>query len=792
MNPLCLIAALFLSVVASPDPLRDNERVRFADGLYSRGMYELAAAEYEAYLRDFPKGEQAAVAHFRLGESYRRLDRKLDAEKQFRLVFTGYPESEFRHRAGFKRAGIFMDVGRYPAAAQLFREVIKGNPPGDMTSASLYFLGEALIKSEKPREAVAALEQLRQEYSSSEFHDYALLKLASLYSEQMVGADREEGEDERGPADDKMNEVLALYGTVIEKPSSDRVAAEALFQMAGLHFRRGEYVRSAGIYKRLLTEHPSDKRAGEGRLTAAWAAHNAGLYADALRTVGEALKGDVGDAHAEWLYLKANSERQLMKNKTAAATYALLLKRFGESRFANPARYERALTFYKMGKFAETIDEAGKVALTSQLTKDVYWLLAESHAALEQDDAVQYYRLIVKEYPDSDVCRDATYRLARHLQLQGEHKEAARYYHAVAEKFPDSDLTPQAMFAAACCLAAAGMHAEAVRDWGVLIRDHASDSRVEDAVYQKAMSEIRIHRDEDALGSLRELVKRFPGTEFLPDAHYWQGVILKEAGKLQDAEAELLAALESSPRKELERESRYQLGVILHKGGRSDEAADQFRPLLNSPLRAKFGAALLQWFSEYSFSKERYDDAIVSARQLVAGGDGRQVQIGWCLIGRACLAKGEMTEAEKAFRTVLSTDTASRAAAEAALRLGEIMLERDDYDSSDAHFSDAAEMASSKSMLGIRAHSYAGLARTAKARGDLTTAVRYFMSVAILYDDAELVPECLYEAAMAFEKEGKTEERTGVIDELAERYPESEWARLARRMVGPVMPSLTE
>jgi len=64
------------------------------------------------------------------------------------------------------------------------------------------------------------------------------------------------------------------------------------------------------------------------------------------------LKGDKPDPDkAEWLYLKANCERQLLKHEAAVGTYTELLKVHSAGRFANAGRYEKALTFYKRGMF---------------------------------------------------------------------------------------------------------------------------------------------------------------------------------------------------------------------------------------------------------------------------------------------------------------------------------------------------------------------------------------------------------------------------------------------------------
>jgi len=79
----CSLLTAVCVVRAAPEA--DAERLQLADGLYSRGMYRLAAREYEAFLLEFPDSKKIDVVLFRMGESYRQEGRHVEAEKAFRL-----------------------------------------------------------------------------------------------------------------------------------------------------------------------------------------------------------------------------------------------------------------------------------------------------------------------------------------------------------------------------------------------------------------------------------------------------------------------------------------------------------------------------------------------------------------------------------------------------------------------------------------------------------------------------------------------------------------------------------
>ncbi|MCE9615201.1 MAG: tetratricopeptide repeat protein [Lentisphaerae bacterium] len=764
MTRWALLAGLLLAhTVCAADPLPESDRLQLADGLYARDMHDLAAAEYAAFLRDHAASPEAAAATYRLAECYRALGRRPDADKAFKAVVDGFPQSDYRFRAAFRRADLHLEMGQPESARALYNELLAAGPPPDIAAAALFFMADAARQTGDAAAAETALERIRKEHPTSEYCAYALLKLGEIHTGQSMNS----------PGDD----VLAMYTQALTNAPTERVAAEALFQLAEARYARGEYDQSATLYQRLLTSYPGDIRAGRARLRGAWAAHNAGLYADALRLADQALSDPAPAEKADWLYLKANCQRQLVRDADALATYTALLAAAPEGKLADAARLELALTLYRMGRYDDAVAAAQKLTLTPDNRKDVYWLLAESFAALKRDDeAVQYYRLIATEFPQSDVAADAMYRLAYHLQTRGDAHEAAQFYERVAAGFPQHALAPQALLAAGFCRTATGQDDDAVRIWSRLVEKFPQDARVEEALYRKALGEIRLERRDQALATMRTLLAKFPASSFAADAHFWQGALLREANRPADAERELRLALDAKPRLELERECRLNLALILHQRGAFEEAADNLQSLLAGPERKDLTPSLLQWLAEYEGEKKRPERAAAAAEALIAVSEndaGRQ--IGWTLLGRTHLARHRPADAQAAFAKALSFPTRTAFAAEAALRLGDLKLDAGEPAAAAPYYEQAAGLASDDSLTGLRAQAYAGLGRAAKAGGDAESAARYFLSVAVLYDDAALVPECLGEAALALQQQGRADDARRTADELRQRYPKSEW-----------------
>ena len=768
---LVLVALAFTTLaqeISSPD------RRAFADGLMSRGLIQLALPEYRALAADAAIPERDVVL-YRLAECERQAGNPDAAEKACAELLSQYAKSPMAPRARMTRGLILKAAGKNTEAASILDELATDTAsPAELTATAMYHAAEARENAGNRKGAEARYTELLKRAAAPDAS--ASVKELGAYAELRIASLRALDDTPEARAD-----ALSRYNAIAAKPFSPRIGAEALFQSAALLYRMDKFAESAARYADLAAKYPKDERVADSRLPAAWANYRAGRYADALAAATVTAETP-GAGQLDAAYLRANALAQLGQRKESVAAYDALLALPAAQKSRDTmrgARYERLVVLFKDGQFQQVLDDAARFTdPPDAVLDDFIWLQAQAAEALKDEArAVQFYRMLSERRPDSRLAPDALYRLAYRLQGQQNWLEASRAYLSLAKSFPNNAHVPQALYSSGLCLAKAGKSAEAIRDWNELITRFPEDTAVTAARFQKAMVEIKSDLAREAAADLDELLAKPAKVQIsqLAEAHFWRARLCYDAKELQQAEKHLRECLNCQPADEIREEASFLLGLTLQAQGREADAAACFQPLLAAPASAKFTDDRLAWLSEFQFSRKQYASARDAAKELASRKTTKEwIQAGNALTGRAHAALSETNAAIEAFRLAADSPARTKYSSEAALRLGELLVGKGDANSlaeASDYFGEAVARASSPELAAIRAKAYYALADCTARRGQKEAAARYYMAVALLFDDKDIVPKALEMAEKLYGELGFTREAAAAKAERETRYP---------------------
>lgn len=769
-----VLAILLLGSLAASDraaAMDSEERLLFANGLYRRGLHELAIPEFEALLADPAATNMQDIAWFRIGECQRQLGLTNEAAIAYDRVVADHPASLFAHRAGFRRAELDWQAGRLKDAATRFEAVLARDPPEDIAAAALYHLGLCQLGLDRTATAEKSLRRLVRTYPASPYTDYGRVALADLVLAK----------------DPTSEEAEAWLTDAAEEPETPALGAEALAKSALLSYRAQRHAEAAGRFGSLSERFPESPWIARTRLEAAWAY----LLSDQPEAARVLAADGLAEASAEqqpaWWYLDANIARRTGDPVAALAAYDRLLAAAPAHELASAAAFEACTLAWQRDQHARVLELAPRARGPEERALPLRWMEAGAHRALGQtDEARAAYQDIIATFPASDRAPSAAYQLALMLEEDGDPEAAANAFTAVATNYPAHPLAADARMAAGTMWQQAGRMKDAATAFRTLIDEHPGYPALDEAHLGRARAELALDRTKPAAQALDAVIATSTNRRYLAEAHYLRGTLHEQADDPAAAETAYLAALATDPPASLTRQIQFRRVAVLQRQQRDPEAAALMNQLIRDGAGNQLPPALLEWLARWNLEQRADAEAETAALLLARHGNTP----GWNLLGHyiagvAARRQDKTDAAVDAFTQADASPLNAREAVDASFQLGELALAARQPDQAITHFRRAAERATADTMMDLRARSYLHLGLAHEALEDWAEAARYYLSVGVLFDDPTVTPESLYRAAGALQARQLDSQRDRVLDELRQRYPASDWTTRANERWPP-------
>ncbi len=415
-----LLAILLLGSLAASDraaAMDSEERLLFANGLYRRGLHELAIPEFQALLADPSATNMQDIAWFRIGECQRQLGLTNEAATAYERVIADHPASLFAHRAGFRRAELDWQAGRLKDAATRFEAVLSRDPPEDIAAAALYHLGLCQLGLDRTGPAETSLRRLVRTYPSSPYTGYGRVALADLVlAREATSAEAE-----------------AWLMAVADDPDTPALGAEALAKAALLQSRAERYAEAASRFGALAERYPNSPWIARTRLDAAWAYLLSDQTEAARVLTADGRAAATPDQTPDWLYLEANIARRTGDAVAALAAYDRMLADAPSHALAPAAAFEASNLAFQRLQYARVLELTPIARGPEDRALTLRWMEAGAHRALGHDEEARAaYQDIIATFPDSDRAPAAAYQLALMLEEDGDFAAAATSFATLA------------------------------------------------------------------------------------------------------------------------------------------------------------------------------------------------------------------------------------------------------------------------------------------------------------------------------------------------------------------------
>ena len=381
-----------------------------------------AETYYRQLLDRFPKCNEAAQAHYKLGEIALRQKKYDDATARYRQCLEQFPQSDFAPRAQYGLAAAGFGKGDTSGALAALDKLQAANPAPALAARARYLRGLVLQRQNQldaaakeltaflggnpsPDEAAEARYALALCQTAMKQYDQATATLAKLLQDKPDYVQADWAYYELGQAllrDDHTDAAATAFRTLAEKLPRSPLAADGWFQVGRRY------------------EAAADRAATDPQRMAA-AAQAAQAYEAGLA------KSPPADLREKLRYKLADMQFRQKQFAQAAATLQAQLGEQPSGSLAGPARFLAAECLFQQEKFAEALPLFTQVAdakVEKYRALALYRAGACAAAQKKWPDSQKFFETLTREFPAFEQFQDARYGLALALQQQGRLSEA--------------------------------------------------------------------------------------------------------------------------------------------------------------------------------------------------------------------------------------------------------------------------------------------------------------------------------------------------------------------------------
>lgn len=775
---------------ASQQARLEQQDLDFADGLYQRGMFESAARHYEDFLGKHPQSSKRELVLFRQAESFYQHATKIldgdplngnlfyiDARSVLQSLIEKFPNGAKRFDARMRLGEISYKIGDAQGGLPHLEFVVKEAKEPSVIESALFYAARCYERLGQKPKAEAYYRLIRDQYREGAFGAFASFLLGELLSQQ-----------------DRMEEAIPVLNHIWQNasqyqiPEGSGLVGDAQVLAAQLLYKLDRYAEAADAYRAFAGSSPDGAQKARAQYGAAWAEYQQLNYPAALAIANQLERQFLpADMAPGILFLQGACSYQQKDYQNAVSFFRETIANPDAGEYRERAWYQLAWSYYLAGDYIQTEAECRnllRMGAAPDIAAKLHFLLGQAYAQQEKyETAAEELMKVELLDPNSEFIEDALYLLADLLYRAELYNRASSQFERYHKKYPNAERAQQALTWAANASFAAKDYPKAVDLANQLMQTYPGLPALHDLLYRKALAQYHLKRLDDALETLLILSQSQQSEERKPEALYWQAYIYEMKQNLAKASSVYGELLERYPQFNNRDEVRLRKAFCDYQNEKFDEAYDGFRQVLNSPRKKDLPVEIGFWMIVYADEAERHEDALQTAEALLALHEGPDVQ------ERARIAQGNQLIALQQWAQAKQNAQAFLQAYPDSLFKPEIhwvlakALEGQGEREQAAHYFEESLLqlqAMANPDPDFEAKIYVDMGRVLDSQNKRKEALDAFLRVAILFDHPRLTPEAMYRAIRCHLADDQTSEAATLMDELVEKYPESQWGRRAR------------
>jgi len=736
------IVGLFLSFLTGParieaqESVKTNEQLDFAQGLLSRGMYDMAISQCRKFIADYPHSASLQEAYLSLGEGYflsQDFEKAVETFHQFNQLF----------------------------------------PHSEQLPLSLLRLGQIDIQQKKYDEALKELMSIDAQKELRE----DMLQSFDFYTAQAY----------LGKAD--TTAALDYFRKAAQVQGSSAYTAYAFKEAGKIYTQNGHYSEAIDAYTKSMQTAPQEGPfKGELIYRIAEAQFLSGQYADAVKGFGQVFDqysslGFTQDAYFPIHFAAALSFIELKEYDKANALFNRLLV------FPTLKSHEMAKIFIKKADILirEKRYKDGLALLDAYSSEnindmdEIFFLKAQGYYGLGDFDlAFVFFENVYLNFPGSRFSKAALLGQAHVCQKTGRFKESEAFFLKYYNIQDGPDLKRDALCETVMMALKAGDAGGVISSAQEYLKAFPKGEQYSDVLLLLADYYGKNNQPQDAINLLKGYLTG--GQVPRPNSAYFLLGFYQQL--LGDSDQALKAYAQVDQHKE---EGKFynaalkNMAVIYLSQENETQARTCFDRLISQAGQNGLQIKTYIWVCNEYLKEQEFDDVLRIAAQAEKHFPSQNLPEIEYFKAEALRGLGHCDEALKDYALVTSSTQKNAYTGRARIGNGLCLVRSKKFDLAKQEFQKSLDENPDDPTVTV--HARFEIANLDASQGNFNEALKFYLLVAALYDDGYYCSESLLRGAKILERLQRKTDALKIYSEILDKYKNSTAALYAKGRV---------
>ncbi len=768
-----VIAILFLmapTCIYAQTPVKESEQLDFAQGLLSRGMYDMAILQYQKFISDYPQSSSLSEAYLYLAEGYflsQDFNKAVDAFNKFNQL---YPNSGQLPMSILRLGQIDIQQQKYDEALKELTSIdVQKQVKGEMLQSFDFYMAQAYIGKTDTVDALDFFQKATQvegakAYTAEAFKEIGMIQVqnghysdamdAYVKSMQLAEDSTLKGEliykiSELEFLSGKYDDAIKGFGKILENYSGSGLTQDALANLLLSYFNLGQYDQLLKEYQKNAPQIRDDDNYFATHLAAVMAYIELEKYDQANALLDRMLGFPV---------LKPEERAKVYIKKAD-----ILIRK---------KKFKDALALLETDVVEDPQD-----------ADEVLFLKAQGYYGLEDfDHAFNFFENVYLNFPNSRFLKASLLGQAHTRKATGRFKESEALFLKYVDIQDQPDLKSEALYDAVMMAVKAGDLSGVISSAQEYLKMFPDGNQYSEVLMILADNEGQNNHAQDAVELLQGYLAK-PAQLQRPNAAYF--LLGYNQQLLGNSDKALAAYAQVDQRKE---EGKFyvaalkNMAVIYLSQKNYNQAMNYFDRLISQPDANDLQVKTYIWVCNEYLKLQKFDDVLRIASQAERRFPVQDLLEIKYFKAEALRGMGRCDDANKLYDQVTSSIDKNAYTGSAHIGEGLCLVKIQKFDLAVGEFQKALDENADDATVTV--HARFEMANLDVSRGNLDDALKLYLLVATIYDSDYYCSESLLRAAKIFEQQKHQEDAQKMYSEILDKYKNSVAAQYARQRVG--------